>query len=163
METYEQLLEQGERLVRSGDQVSGARKYARAAELEPTRKEAFTKLGLVYRDYGDTDSAMSFFARAASLDEKDAFARFNLGLIQYGEGMLDSARETLEEAVSIVQSGIAGARVEAEGLRSDRQGVLLHQCDELEQTVTDAESLLVQIAADQEASSGSGFVSGQAG
>ncbi|MEX0600014.1 MAG: hypothetical protein WD021_09675 [Rhodothermales bacterium] len=163
METYEQLLDQGERLVRSGDQVAGVRKYARAAELDPKRKEAFTKLGLVYREYGDVDSAMNFFAQAASLDEKDAFVRFNLGLIQYGEGMLDRARETLEEAVSIVQTGIAGARVEAEGLRSDKQGILLHQCDELEQTVVDAQALLAQIATDQAATPESGFASGQAG
>lgn len=135
--TYTDLLQEGERLAQQDRVGEAVQAFGRAAQLNPTGKEALTQLGQLFSDQGDLEGAAAFFQKATTLDDRDAFARLSLGLTLFELARWRPAAMALHQAVTLIEQHVLEVR-----LADDADAALVAQSVELEETSQEARLMI---------------------
>jgi protein O-mannosyl-transferase len=88
-------------LGQEGNFAEAAAHFRRAAELDPTRADAFVNLGAALACQGLFDDAVAAYSKALSIDPRNAQAHNALGSVLAQQGKLDDAVVSLRKALDI--------------------------------------------------------------
>jgi tetratricopeptide (TPR) repeat protein len=89
------LLDQAVTAFREGKKRKAEKLYQKVIELEPTAKEAYGNLGVVYLQQGRYAEAEAYLQKALEIDPDYIHPRCNLASIRIGQERLEEAEELL--------------------------------------------------------------------
>jgi tetratricopeptide (TPR) repeat protein len=90
--------------LRIGNMEKAAHEFRIVTALEPNHVNALYHLGIIERDSGDPQKAITTLNRAVRADDSFALAHMELGKLNYGLNYLERAKKALKRAVQLDQS-----------------------------------------------------------
>lgn len=94
-----ELLEQGRRLVDTGDYNRAIAVYQQAAELEPKNASIYSGIGYLYALQGNFSAALTAYRRAVSLNPSNSDYQYALGYVSGNLGNNGAAKEAYRRAI----------------------------------------------------------------
>jgi len=145
MHTYDDLLETGNRFVELDQLGEALQSFRQAAELRPEETEPLVQLAFVFKQLGDASGAIGLLQKAADLRPENAYVLLNLAIAHYEEARWDDAERHLQASVQIIERGTAELRRNVAEHAHENSEEILSQCDQLDQTATEARALMAEI------------------
>lgn len=106
-DTFEQLVEEGARLMLDGDARKGIRKFEKALLLDSVNVPLQLFLGEHFFFDGRRAIARHYLEGALEADPRNAVAALMLGVVAGDEGEVDSARKYFERALTVRENSFA--------------------------------------------------------
>lgn len=100
------LLEQGRRLVETGDYSGAIAVYQQAAKLEPKNPSIYSGIGYLYALQGNFSAALIAYRRAVALDPNNSDYQYALGYISGNLGDNNGAKNAYRKAIQINRSNV---------------------------------------------------------
>lgn len=98
---FKQLLEQGKKLVESGDYPKALEIYIKAARMQPKNGSAYSGVGILYVKQKNYSAALLAFRRAIELEPNNADYHHALGYLHGSLGNYQAARDSYQEAIRL--------------------------------------------------------------
>jgi Flp pilus assembly protein TadD len=101
-----ELLEQGRRLVETGDYGGAIAVYQQAANLEPKNASIYSGIGYLYALQGNFSAALTAYRRAVALNPNNSDYQYALGYISGNLGNNNGAKEAYRKAIQLNRGNI---------------------------------------------------------
>lgn len=101
-----QLLEQGRRLVDTGDYNGAIATYQQAAILEPKNATIYSGIGYLYAQQGNFPAALTSYRRAVSLNPNNSDYVYALGYVSGNLGDNAGAKDAYRRAIQLNRSNV---------------------------------------------------------
>ena len=101
-----QLLQEGRRLVDTGDYGGAIAIYQEAASLEPKNATIYSGIGYLYAQQGNFPSALAAYRRAVSINPNNADYQYALGYISGTLGDNKRAKDAYRRAIQLNRNNV---------------------------------------------------------
>ncbi len=101
-----QLLEEGRRLVDSGDYGGAVAVYQQAANLEPKNATIHSGIGYLYAQQGNFNAALAAYRRAVDLNPNNSDYQYALGYVKGNLGDSKGAKESYRKAIQLNRNNV---------------------------------------------------------
>lgn len=101
-----QLLEEGRRLVDTGDYNGAIAIYQQAANLEPKNATIHSGIGYLYAQQGNFTAALAAYRRAIALNPNNSDYEYALGYVSGNLGDNKGAKEAYRRAIQLNRSNV---------------------------------------------------------
>ncbi|MDZ8188154.1 MAG: tetratricopeptide repeat protein [Nostoc sp. ChiSLP02] len=101
-----QLLEEGRRLVDTGDYAGAIAVYQQAASLDPKNAKIYSGIGYLYAQQGNYQAALTSYRRAIAINPNNSDFFYAVGYIKANLGDTAGAKEGYRRAIQLNRNNV---------------------------------------------------------
>jgi Flp pilus assembly protein TadD len=101
-----EILEEGRRLVNTGDYNGAIAVYQKAATLDPKNAKIHSGIGYLYAQQGNFQSALASYRRAIGIDPNNSDFYYAVGYIKGNLGDTAGAKEAYRRAIQLNRNNV---------------------------------------------------------